>query len=64
MTLAPGDSLVLCTDGLNKHVTERQIADVLGGAANAESGCRELVDLALAGGGRDNVTVVVANALR
>ena len=42
----------------------RQIADVLRDASNAEAGCRELVDLALAGGGRDNVTVVVANALR
>jgi protein phosphatase len=64
MALEPGDSLVLCTDGLTKHVSEKQIADVLGDAANAEAGCRELVDLALAGGGKDNVTVVVVNALR
>jgi protein phosphatase len=64
MTLEPGDSLVLCTDGLTKHVTERQIGDVVRKAENAEAGCRELVDLALAGGGRDNVTVVVANALK
>ena len=64
MALEPGDSLVLCTDGLTKHVSEKQIADVLGDASNAEAGCRELVDLALAGGGKDNVTVVVVNALR
>jgi protein phosphatase len=64
MTLEPGDSLVLCTDGLTKHVSERQIADVLRDAANAEAGCRQRVDHAHAGGGRDNVTVVVANALR
>ena len=64
MKLEQGDSLVLCTDGLTKHVSERQIAEVLDGAANAEAGCRELVDMALAGGGRDNVTVVVANALK
>ena len=64
MSLEQGDSLVLCTDGLTKHVSEKQIADVLGDASNAESGCRELVDLALAGGGKDNVTVVVANALK
>jgi PPM family protein phosphatase len=62
--LEQGDSILVCTDGLTKHVTEDQIAAVLGRAANAEAGCRELVDLALAGGGRDNVTVVVANALR
>jgi protein phosphatase len=64
LTLEPGDSLVLCTDGLTKHVTESQIAGVLKDSANAEAGCRELVDLALAGGGKDNVTVVVANALK
>jgi protein phosphatase len=64
LTLEQGDSLVLCTDGLTKHVSERQLADVLRRAPNAEAGCRELVDLALAEGGRDNVTVVVANALK
>ena len=64
MTLAQGDSLVLCTDGLTKHVSEKQIADVVGDASNAEGGCRELLELALAAGGRDNITVVVANALR
>ena len=64
ITLEQGDALVLCTDGLTKHVSEKQIADVLGKASNAETGCRELVDLALAGGGKDNVTVVVVNALR
>jgi protein phosphatase len=62
--LEPGDSLVLCTDGLTKHVSEQKIAGVLRRASNAEAGCRELVDLALEGGGRDNVTVVVATALK
>jgi serine/threonine protein phosphatase PrpC len=37
---------------------------VIAKAENAEAGCRRLVDLALEGGGRDNVTVVVANALK
>ena len=64
ITLEQGDALVLCTDGLTKHVTERQIADVLVDASNAEAACRELVDRALAAGGRDNVTVVVASALK
>jgi protein phosphatase len=64
IALEQGDALLLCTDGLTKHVSEERIASVLEGAANPEAGCRELVELALAGGGRDNVTVVVANALR
>jgi PPM family protein phosphatase len=64
LTLEPGDSIVLCTDGLTKHVSEERIAGVITKAPNAEAGCRTLVDLALEGGGKDNVTVVVANALK
>jgi protein phosphatase len=64
LELKQGDVLLLCTDGLTKHVTEEQIARVLARASNAEAGCRELVELALDGGGKDNVTVVVASTLR
>jgi PPM family protein phosphatase len=63
LTLERGDILLLCTDGLTKHVSEERIASVLSRSSNPESSCRQLVDLALAGGGRDNVTVVVANTL-
>lgn len=58
--LAPGDTLLLCTDGLTKHVSDETIADVLGKAESAEAACRALVDAALADGGTDNVTAVVA----
>jgi protein phosphatase len=64
LTLEPGDTLLLCTDGLTKHVPEERLASVLSGMPGAENGCRELVDLALAEGGRDNVTVVVASVLK
>jgi len=63
LELERGDVLLLCTDGLTKHVTEEQIGEVLAHAEDAESACRRLVELALAGGGRDNVTVVVAHTL-
>ena len=53
------DVLLLCTDGLTKHVGEEEIADCLRGMASAEAACRELVELALARGGEDNVTVVI-----
>ncbi len=61
--LHPGDVLLLCTDGLTKHVPDEAIADILGRRATAEAMCRALVDAALAGGGTDNVTVVVARAV-
>jgi protein phosphatase len=58
--LQPGDALLLCTDGLTQHVPDERIAELLGRAGDAESACRALVEAALAGGGHDNVTVVVA----
>jgi protein phosphatase len=58
--LQPGDVLLLCSDGLTRHVPDERIADVLGRAVDSESACRELVADALEGGGSDNITVVVA----
>jgi protein phosphatase len=57
--LAPGDTLMLCTDGLTKHVSDEQIASVLGRGESAVAMSTTLVDEALAAGGTDNVTVVV-----
>jgi serine/threonine protein phosphatase PrpC len=58
--LEPGDALLLCTDGLTKHVAEPRIAEVVERADSAKSACDRLVEDALAAGGSDNVTVVVA----
>jgi protein phosphatase len=63
LDVEPDDVLLLCTDGLTKHLSEAAIADVLAAGAGAEASCRELVARALADGGRDNVTVIVAQAL-
>jgi type VI secretion system protein ImpM len=56
-----GDAYLLCSDGLVKEVNPREIADILS-RANPEECCRALIDLALARGARDNVTVVVVTA--
>jgi serine/threonine protein phosphatase PrpC len=58
--LLDGDRLLLCTDGLTEMVEAAKIADALQQNERSEDACRVLVDLALAGGGRDNVTVVLA----
>ena len=57
--LLPGDSLLLCTDGLTKHVSDSEIESVLARTDSAEVTSRNLVGDALARGGTDNVTVVV-----
>jgi protein phosphatase len=53
------DVLLLCTDGLTRHVSDAEIAEQLRAGADAETTCRALSRLALERGGSDNVTVVV-----
>lgn len=55
-----GDTLLLCTDGLTKHVDDAAIIHCLEGAGSAQEACDRLVAAALEGGGSDNVTVVVS----
>jgi serine/threonine protein phosphatase PrpC len=56
--LRGGDTLLLCTDGLTKHVPEERIVELLNG--QAEQAAYRLVDAANDDGGSDNTTVVVA----
>jgi protein phosphatase len=60
LQLSDGDQLLLCTDGLTEMVTDDNITSVLLRANSSEAACQGLVDLALAGGGKDNITVVLA----
>ncbi len=57
LELHEGDTLLLCTDGLTNMVEFQQIANVIGTTSDLEKACETLVDLALKGGGKDNVTV-------
>lgn len=58
--LDDGDQLLLCSDGLTEMVPDEAIAHTLTGARSSTEACRKLVDLALEGGGKDNVTVALA----
>jgi protein phosphatase len=55
-----GDRLLLCSDGLSDVLDEDTIAATLR-VASREDCAQRLIELALAAGGRDNVTVVVAD---
>ena len=59
--LEVGDTVLLCTDGLTRHVSTDQLAQLLAIPATARETCRRLVDAANDGGGSDNITVVVAH---
>ena len=57
--LAPGDRLLLCTDGLHGPVDDPSIETLLAADAPADELAARLVDAALAAGAPDNVTVAV-----
>jgi protein phosphatase len=61
-----GDQLVLCSDGLTTVLTDEEILGVLldHAAEPAERAAQALVDAANAGGGPDNITVVLARVRR
>jgi PPM family protein phosphatase len=58
--LEQGDRLVLSTDGLTDGVSDLEIEQIVC-AGDCEGACRQLIDRALAAGGRDNITVIVAD---
>jgi protein phosphatase len=60
LRLSDEDRLLLCTDGLTDMVKEEEIARMLGRHKDPQETAQVLVDMALAKGGRDNVTVVLA----
>jgi protein phosphatase len=60
LRLEDGDQLLLCTDGLYEMVADAAIARALETTSGADEACDALVALALEGGGKDNVTVVLA----
>ena len=60
---AIGDRLLLCSDGLTGMVSDPDIADILGRDEEPNVLASLLVQAALVGGGEDNVTVVVAQAV-
>lgn len=63
LELEPGDTLLLCTDGLTKHVADARIAELVSQAGSAREACTALTRAALEGGGSDNVTVIVTRYL-
>jgi PPM family protein phosphatase len=60
LLLSEGDQMLLCTDGLTDMVGDDDICAILRRAATAHEACRQLVELALDHGGKDNVTAVLA----
>jgi serine/threonine protein phosphatase PrpC len=60
-SMMDGDTVLLCSDGLTRMVTDPEIASTLLMQPDAQTAAERLVTLANEYGGEDNVTVVVVN---
>lgn len=60
LDLQHDDRVLLCSDGLTRCVPEPEIATLLSAFSDSDGASRALVDRALARGGSDNITAVVA----
>lgn len=59
-----GHVLLLCSDGLTRHVSDERIRDVLRSMTSARQAGETLLNEALDGGGTDNITIVVGRAVQ
>lgn len=62
-TLAPGEQLLLCSDGLTEEVSDDGIAAILARGLSAQEAVEHLILAALDNGGSDNVTVLLVRRL-
>ncbi len=58
-----GDRMLVCSDGLTSEVSDARIREILATTPDPQRAADALVDAAVEAGGRDNITVVVADAV-
>ncbi|MDR0709895.1 MAG: protein phosphatase 2C domain-containing protein [Spirochaetaceae bacterium] len=57
--LNPGDTILLCSDGLYGMIDDNEIGRLLGSDKNPDRVCNSLIAAANKAGGRDNISVVL-----
>ncbi len=57
-----GAVILLCSDGLTKHVNDDEIAKAIEGMTSCKQLCTDLVNQVLERGGSDNVTIIAGRA--
>ncbi len=60
--LLPGQSIILCSDGLTHELEDSEIAKITAVARTTQDAAKNLVQAANDHGGRDNITVAVISA--
>ncbi len=59
MMALTGDVLILCSDGLTRHVADEKMAELVSQTADLQQACEALISAAREGGGEDNVTCLL-----
>lgn len=59
-----GSVVLLCSDGLTKHVSDDRIRERLTNLTSCREACEQLLQDALEGGGTDNITLVIGRTVR
>src|SRR4249920_2976537 len=59
----PGDRYLLCSDGLSGGVSDETLREAMATIEAPEAVTRQLIELALHGGGPDNITCIVADVV-
>ena len=60
VALRPADRILLCSDGLYRHVTDVEFQEMMLSELEPRECCRSLIELANFRGGADNITAIVA----
>jgi protein phosphatase len=55
----PGDTFLLCSDGLSKEVKDPEMLRIVTSSPNIESACNGLIEAARKAGGEDNITCML-----
>ncbi|HIW21163.1 MAG TPA: Stp1/IreP family PP2C-type Ser/Thr phosphatase [Candidatus Dorea intestinavium] len=58
--LKPGDTILMCTDGLSNMIEDEDMFDIVKGSRDITEAVHMLVEKANSNGGRDNIGVVMA----
>lgn len=59
-----GTIVLICSDGLTKHVSDEQIAKRLGSLTSSQQTCEELLQDALDDGGSDNISIIIGRTVK
>jgi protein phosphatase len=59
---APGDVLLLCSDGMSRYVKDSSMVEVISRNADLGQSCEELIQLAKSAGSDDNITCLLVRA--